>query len=251
MAIVECPSCMQEVDLGYIQLWERESETYECPYCHEEFDWTDQDEFKRINSSQTSRANRKSNAFLNSLEPRHSEKNFEFPILVGSLKARWKLLSFIEIIMILLLAPFVIGAVVRIPFLLLVIPIKILYDEFKRLKYRKEFEENTLNPEYLKGTGLGILPDLSAVLIAKRRVPSYVFEKEDITRIVLHEETYHSSATIYELHVCLHGFHALTIYGFDEGDSKNIVGRLLSLYDIDFQYTSHYNAPDTSGGGGG
>jgi len=25
----------------------------------------------------------------------------------------------------------------------------------------------------------------------------------------------------------------------------------LSLYDIDFQYTSHYNAPDTSGGGGG
>jgi endogenous inhibitor of DNA gyrase (YacG/DUF329 family) len=250
MAIVECPSCKQEVDLGSLPKG-RESETYGCPHCDQELDWTDQDEFKRINSSQTSRANRKSNAFLNSLEPRHSEKNFEFPLLVGNFKARWKIPSFIEIIMILLLAPFVIGAVVKIPFLLLLIPIKILYDEFKRLKYRKEFEENTLNPEYLKGTGLGILPDLSAVLIAKRRVPSYVFEKEDITRIVLHEETYHSSATVYELHVYLHGFHALTIYGFDEGDSKNIVGRLLSLYDIDFQYTSHYNAPDTSGGGGG
>ena len=250
MAIVECPSCKQEVDLGSLPKG-RESEIYGCPHCDQELDWTDQDEFKRINSSQTSRANRKSNAFLNSLEPRHSEKNLEFPLLVGNFKARWKLPSSTEIIFILILAPFVIGAVVKIPFLLLVIPIKILYDEFKRLKYRKEFEENTLNPEYLKGTGLGILPDLSAVLIAKRRVPSYVFEKEDITRIVLHEETYHSSATVYELHVYLHGFHALTIYGFDEGDSKNIVGRLLSLYDIDFQYTSHYNAPDTSGGGGG
>jgi endogenous inhibitor of DNA gyrase (YacG/DUF329 family) len=83
MAIVECPSCKQEVDLGSLPKG-RESEIYGCPHCDQELDWTDQDEFKRINSSPTSRANRKSNAFLNSLEPRHSEKNFEFPLLVGN-----------------------------------------------------------------------------------------------------------------------------------------------------------------------
>ena len=124
-------------------------------------------------------------------------------------------------------------------------------EEFKRLKYKREFAENVLNPKYLRGTGLGILSDLSAVLIAKSRVPSYVFEKEDITRIVLHEEAYQYGSSDYELYVHLSGFHALTIYGFDEGDSKNIVRILISLYDIEFKYTSHYNAIDTSGGGGG
>ena len=241
MPIVECPSCKQEVDLGYIQLWERESETYECPYCHQEFDWTDQDEFKRINSSQTSRANRKSNAFLHSLGNQAIGKNFEFPLLIGNFKARWKIPSPTEI----LLLPWIL------PFLILVIPIKALFNEFKRMKYKREFAENVLNPGYLRGAGLVVFPDLSAELIVKKGVPEYVFEKEDLTKIVLHEETYHSSATDYELHVYLHGFHALTIYGFDEGDSKNIVSKLMSLYDIDFQYTSHYNAPDTSGGGGG
>ena len=236
MVEVECPSCNQEVDLGFIQLGERESETYECPYCNQEFDWTDQDEFKRINSSKTSRANRKSNAFLNSLEPRHSEENFEFPLLVGNFKARWKLLTFNEI----LILPFVL------PFLILVVPISALFREFERMKYKREFTENVLNPRYLRGTGLVVFPDLSAELIVKRGVPEYVFEKEDLTKIILHEETYHSSATDYELHVYLHGFHALTIYGFDEGDSKNIVSKLMSLYDIDFQYTSHYNALEPS-----
>ena len=241
MAIVECPSCKQEVDLGYIQLGERESETYECPYCHQEFDWTDQDEFKRINSSQASRADRKSNAFLHSLGNRDAEKNFEFPLLVGNLKAKWKIPSVMEILNL----PFLL------PFLIFIVPMSALFEEFKRMKYKREFAENVLNPEYLRGTGLVILPDLSAVLIAKKRVPSYVFEKEDITRIVLHEETYHSSATEYELHVYLHGFHALTIYGFDEGDSKNIVSKLMSLYDIEFRFTEHYNPLDISGGGGG
>ena len=241
MVEVECPSCNQEVDLGFIQLGERESETYECPYCNQEFDWTDQDEFKRINSSQTSRANRKSNAFLNSLEPRHSEENFEFPLLVGNFKARWHVLTFNEILILTFVWPF----------LILVVPISALFHEFERMKYKREFTENVLNPRYLRGTGLVVFPDLSAELIVKRRVPEYVFEKEDLTKIILHEETYHSSATDYELHVYLHGFHALTIYGFDEGDSKNIVSKLMSLYDIDFQYTSHYNALDTSGGGSG
>ena len=236
MVEVECPSCNQEVDLGFIQLGERESETYECPYCNQEFDWTDQDEFKRINSSKTSRANRKSNAFLNSLEPRHSEENFEFPLLVGNFKARWHVVTFNEILILTFVWPF----------LILVVPISALFHVFERMKYKREFTENVLNPRYLRGTGLVVFPDLSAELIVKRGVPEYVFEKEDLTKIVLHEETYHSSATDYELHVYLHGFHALTIYGFDEGDSKNIVSKLMSLYDIDFQYTSHYNALEPS-----
>jgi len=241
MPIVECPSCRQEVDLGYIQLRQRESETYECPHCHEEFEWTDQDEFKRINSSKTSRANRKSDAFLNSLEPLQSEKNLEFPLLLGNLKARLNLPGFQELVLLVFVWPLVIIGVV----------IGSVVEEFKRLKYKREFAENVLNPKYLRGTGLGILSDLSAVLIAKSRVPSYVFEKEDITRIVLHEEAYQYGSSDYELYVHLSGFHALTIYGFDEGDSKNIVRILISLYDIEFKYTSHYNAIDTSGGGGG
>jgi len=235
MAIVECPSCKQEVDLGNIQLWVRESETYECQYCHQEFDWTDKDEFRRINRY------KRGDAFLHSLENWNVEKNFEFPLLVGNFKARWKPPSFNEI----LVLPFVL------PFLILGVPIRALFHEFERIKYKREFTENVLNPRYLRGTGLLVFPDLSAELIVKRGIPEYVFEKEDLTKIVLHEETYHSSATDYELYLYLHGFHALTIYGFNEGDSKNIVSKLMSIYEIDFQYTSHYNKPDSGGGGGG
>ena len=50
MVIVECPSCKQEVDLGSLPKG-RESETYGCPHCDQELDWTDQDEFERINTA--------------------------------------------------------------------------------------------------------------------------------------------------------------------------------------------------------
>ena len=242
MPIVECPSCNQEVDLGHIELWERDIEIYECPYCHKEFEWTDDDEMERIESLGRAKVTEdKANAFLNSLEPRHSEENFEFPLLVGNFKARWKLLTFDEI----LILPFVL------PFLILGVPIRALFHEFERMKYKREFTENILNPRYLRGTGLVVFPDLSAELIVKRGVPEYVFEKEDLTKIVLHEESYFRGKSDYELKIFLHGFHALTLYGFNKNDSEKIVSKLKSLYDIEFRYTEHYNQPDPSGGGGG
>ena len=244
MAIVECPSCNQEFDLSDIELSVRKRETYECPHCHEKFS-----NWKLLSLSgavrrkevmiegqrlRASRSVQKSKAFLKSLGNRNDKKNFEFPLLVGNFKARWKL-------------PIDVGTIIVIvfiwPLLFLVIPIKILYDVFKRLKYSKEFAENILNPEYLRGTGLEIRSNLSAVLITKRRVPRYVFGKKDITKIVLHEETWVQigRAPVYELYVHLHGVHALTIYGFNKRDSEDIVSKLVSLYDIEFQYTEIHN----------
>ena len=46
---------------------------------------------------------------------------------------------------------------------------------------------------------------------------------------------------VYELYVHLHRVHALTIYGFNKSDSEDIVSKLMSLYDIEFQYTEVHN----------
>ncbi len=256
MAIVECPSCNQEFDLSDIELSVRKRETYECPYCHEKFsNWKLlrlSGDFRRkevMIESQRLRASRsaqKSNSFLKSLENRADKKNFEFPLLVGNFKARWKRprlgFTLFALFFIIFVHPF--SALL----FLLVIPIKILYKEFKRLKYSKEFAENILNPEYLRGSGLEIRSDLSAVLITKWRVPRYVFGKKDITKIVLHEETWVEigRAPVYELYVHLHRVHALTIYGFNKSDSEDIVSKLMSLYDIEFQYTEVLNVGEGS-----
>ena len=172
MAIVECPSCNQEFDLSDIELSVRKRETYECPYCHEKFsNWKLlrlSGDFRRkevMIESQRLRASRsaqKSNSFLKSLENRADKKNFEFPLLVGNFKARWKRprlgFTLFALFFIIFVHPF--SALL----FLLVIPIKILYKEFKRLKYSKEFAENILNPEYLRGSGLEIRSDLSCLL---------------------------------------------------------------------------------------
>jgi hypothetical protein len=268
MAIVECPSCNQDFDLSDIELSVRKRETYECPYCHKEFsNWKlfslsgavrrkeQEIEGQRF---QASRTVQKSKAFLKSLENRNAEENFEFPLLVGNFKARrrGRLLGRFGIIIMVIFFFLSRGVEIYTVLLLLVvipllvIPIKVLYNELKRLKYSKEFAENTLNPEYLRGTGLEIRSNLSAVLITKRRIPRYVFEKKDITKIVLHEETWMhriGKAAIYELYVHLHGVHALTIYGFNKGDSEEIVSKLISLYDIEFQYNEVHHLPKPSG----
>lgn len=204
-----------------------------------------------------SRSVQNSKAFLKSLENRNAERNFEFPLLVGNFKARRKRIDDLGISGIIFIVIFIllsqgVGIYTVLPLLvipILVIPIKVIKNELKRLKYSKEFAENTLNPEYLRGTGLEIRSNLSAVLITKRRIPGFVFEKKDITKIVLHEETwvhFRRSAT-YELYVHLHGIHALTIYGFNKGDSEEIVSKLMSLYDIEFQYNEVHHLPDNTG----
>ena len=91
MAIVECSFCNQEVDLGHIDLWERDIETYECPYCHKEFEWTDDDEMERIESLGRARVTEdEANALIQSANNRDAEQNYKFPLLVGNLRARWE-----------------------------------------------------------------------------------------------------------------------------------------------------------------
>ena len=242
MAIVECPSCNQEVDLGHIELGERDIETYECPYCLKEFEWTDDGELERIEFMRAIQVNR-ANALVQSVNNRDAEQNYKFPLLVGNLRARWEITGekvWTWITMIVLW-----------PILVLIITYRILEAAFMRKKYKREFSENILNPAYLRGTGLVVFPDLSAELVAKRRVPKYVFEKEDITSIVLHEKSYDRGNSDYELKIYLHGFHALTLYGFNKIDSERIMSTLMSLYDIEFRYTKHFSKTDSGGGGGG
>ena len=243
MVEVECPLCTRKVDLG-----SDTNGTYECPYCQEDFDWNGKDKLQgRWRQSSIAQAERKSNDFLNALENRNTEKNFKFPLLVGNFKARWKRPTLDFTLFVLFLVIFVHPYSVLL--FVLVIPIKILYKGFKRLKYSKEFAENKLNPEYLRGTGLEIRSNLNAVLITRWKVPRYVFEKKEITKIVLHKETWseYGRAPVYELYVHLHRVHALTIYGFNKSDSEDIVSTLMSLYDIEFQYTEvHHSGGGTS-----
>ena len=93
-------------------------------------------------------------------------------------------------------------------------------------------------------------------MIAKPKIPAYEFEEGDLTKIVLHEEIYPRglgrSTSTFELFVHLHDFHAMTLYGFNENEAKNMVSKLISVYDIDLEYTSHYNSnPGGDGGSGG
>jgi hypothetical protein len=242
MVEILCPHCEEEIGLDDDAVGE-----FSCPYCHKEFEWTDDDELERIESlGRAKLTDDKANALVQSVDNRDAEQNYKFPLLVGNLRARWKV-TIVGMIM---------WIVTHTIFWFLFIPIfayDILHAEFMRIKYKREFSENILNPAYLRGTGLVVFPDLSAELVVKRRVPKYVFEKKDITRIVLHEESYYNAESNYELKIYLHGFHALTLYGFNKVDSKNIVSKLMSLYDIELRYTEHYNIPDfgIDGGGGG
>lgn len=241
MPIVECPSCNQDVDLGHIDLQGNGTEIYECPHCSAHFEWTSQDELERLED--LARAKKSEHKATNHLQ--RAEHHYKFPMLVGNFRARWWFpTSVTEVILLMCYIPLL-------PLLPLILISGFFIDEFKRIRYRREFNEDILNPAYLRGTGLVIFSDLSAELIAKRRVPKYMFEKEDLTGIVLHTESYSVGESEYELKIHLHGFHALTLYGFNQNDSKKIVNKLMSLYDIELRYTEHYNIPDISGGGGG
>jgi len=242
MVEVECPLCTSTVGLG-----SNATGTYECPYCHEDFEWTSWDELEGLEDwARAEISELKATELLQLVENQDAEKKYNFPMLIGNQKARWRIpTTTTEVIVI----------ICCIPVFLLVGPIILIFgllsDEIKLVKYRREFKEDILNPDYLRGTGLVVFSDLSAELVAKRRVPRYMFEREDITGIILHEESYSVGSSEYELKICLHGFHAMTLYGFNKNDSEIIVNKLMSLYDINLRYTHHYNRPDISGGGGG
>jgi|ETNmetMinimDraft_32_1059908.scaffolds.fasta_scaffold68307_2 endogenous inhibitor of DNA gyrase (YacG/DUF329 family) len=250
MVEVECPSCDETVDLG-----SPNSGTYECPYCDEEFEWEEEDDswelepFDREYFHQRKvlagkmALDRKTKNFL---KKKGTKKDYEYPLKVGNLKARWNFPGFDHMIAImitiLLFAPFVVCFWVI---------GKVVIDFPKLLRHKREFAKNILDPEYLRGTGLVILPDYSAKLIAKSRTPAYEFEEHDITKIVLHETAWSRGRSDYDLHVYLHGFHALTLYGFNHEDSEDIVMKLISVYDIELENTYRFIKVDSGGGGSG
>ena len=245
MVIVECPLCKEDVDLGRYELWQEEPEIFECPYCHEDFEWTSWDELERLDDlGRTEISNLKGAEFLRSIKNQRAQQNHKFPMLVGNRRARWINLGIWEVIVLICLLPLL-------PIYALFFVFGFLSDEIKRVKYRREFRENVLNPLYLRGTGLVVFSDLSAELVAKRGVPRYIFEKEDITGIVLHEESHSHGTSDYFLEIYLHGFYAMSLYGFNKNDAKIIVSQLMTLYDIDFRYTHHYSRDDFGGGGSG
>ena len=162
-----------------------------------------------------------------------------FPMLIGNLKKRRSEESiFIQMMRVISLA-----------LLLPILPFMYLLHLFQQQSYKREYAQNILNPAYLRGTGLLVRADLSAELITKGSVPRYMFEKEDITSITHHAISYGLSYTEFELRIHLHEFHALTLYGFSAHDSRDIVSKLVSLYDVEIHHTNEY--VDTSDGGGG
>lgn len=162
-----------------------------------------------------------------------------FPMLIGNLKKRRSEESiFIQIM-----------RVISVALVLPILPFMYLFHLFEQQSHKREYAQNILNPAYLRGTGLLVRSDLSAELITKGSVPRYMFEKEDITSITHHTISYGLSYTEFELRIHLHEFHALTLYGFNGHDSRDIVGKLVSLYDVEIHHTNEY--VDTSDGGGG
>ena len=250
MVEVECPLCSETIDLG-----NAEDGAYECPYCGDEFLWENEEDeidfeedFEEIVSKRYETINELKVSRL--LENRRSRDELKFPLKVGNLKARWKFPGVMETI--------AIGITIAIiwPIVLIVAPIQFIISQNKQSKRKKEFEDGYLDPEYLRGSGLVIFPDFRAKLIAKSKIPAYEFEEGDLTKIVLHEEIYPGaflkSNSTFELFLHLHDFHAMTLYGFNEKDAKDMVNKLISVYGIDLEYTSHYNNnPGGDGGSGG
>ena len=148
--------------------------------------------------------------------------------------------SFLEIMMI------VITALLALP----ILPFMFLYFVLQEQRFKREYAQNILNPAYLRGTGLIIASDLSAELITKGKVPRHTFEKEDITCINLHKFHTGLRDIDFEVRIHLHDFHALTLYGFSGADSRDVVSKLVSLYDVEVHHTSEYVDSGHGGGGG-
>lgn len=161
-----------------------------------------------------------------------------FPLLVGNLEDPRKGSFFtFDNVMLMCVAVFALP----------IMPFFLAHFLFQQWSFKREYAQDILNPEYLRGTGLMVYSDLSAELITKGKVPQYVFEKDDISGINLH--TFYGAGPKWsELRIHLHEFHALTLYGFSENDSRHIVSKLLSLYDVEAYHTNEY--VDSGHGGG-
>ena len=238
MVIVACPSCEEHVDLGQVDSIKGPT-IYECPHCQTEFEWTVTGDSDRTNHLGVGRASNSKASLLGRVaRNQRTGQNDAFPMLIGNHEDPRKKSFFTHVILVCVAL-----------FVLPILPFVFIHYLFQQWSFKREYGQNILNPAYLRGTGLMVNSDLSAELITKGKVPRYVFGKEDITCINVH--TFHTGLRdiASELRIHLHEFHALTLYGFSADDSRDIVSKLVSLYDVEVYHTREY--VDTSDGGGG
>lgn len=212
----------------------------------------------RKNSSPTAvtsgkSSNSKVNQFDWESQNQSTVQNDSFPILIGNLEELeldmdMDLPGFLEVFLQTI-------AVIRFISMLPFLPFIYLFNLFLQWKYEREYAQNKLNPAYLRGTGLMVYSDLSAELITKGEVPRHMFEKEEVTCINHHSFIMEGGGLLdVEIRIHLHEFHALTLYGLGIMlQSRDIVAKLVSLYDVEVQYTSEtrYWGDGDGGGGGG
>ena len=254
MVEVDCPLCMETVDLGTSG-----SGTYECPYCEGEFVWEsekshDFDVHHYENLARTTTIDRKIKELL---AKKVSKKNYSFPLLVGNKKARFQLgphwITYTVVFLFVGIAqPSILFGILITYALILLISAPFRFS--KHIKRKRDFLDGVLDPEFLLGTGLVIDKDLETHLIGKRGVPKYQFSRNDIEKIDLREHIYLGAVKDlkkFELHIHLHGFHALTLFGFNENDSVDIVTKMISIFDIELDYNYSIIRPESDGGGGG
>ncbi len=167
-------------------------------------------------------------------------EEYEFPLLVGNREPRRDSnMSDLLIPLALILCTF--G---------LIIPIWGITFFLNNSKYKREFENGVLNPDFLRGSGLVIFPDRSAELITKPNIPAYHFEADHITKLVHVNTDYGLGGATDHLQVYLHDFHALTLYGFNHREEKEIIEKLVSIYGIECEFEK-VDKTERGGSGGG
>jgi len=167
-------------------------------------------------------------------------EEYEFPLLVGNREPR-RASNVSELIVQLIFIFCTFG---------LIIPIWAIRFFLKDSKHKREYENGVLNPDFLRGSGLVIFPDRSAKLITKPNIPAYHFEADDITKLVQVNTYYGLGGASDHFEIYLHDFHALTLYGFNYQEEKEIIEKLVSIYDIECEFEKVDKSDGGSGGGG-
>ena len=173
------------------------------------------------------------------------EPEYEFPLLVGNREPCVILRPIETILLYLIFWPMAIGMTFGLVFL-----ISPIIDFLQNSKHKREYENGVLNPDFLRGSGLVIFPDRSAELITKPNIPAYHFEADDITKLVHVNTDYGLGGATDHLQVYLHDFHALTLYGFNHREEKEIIEKLVSIYGIECEFEK-VDESSRGGSGGG
>ena len=172
---------------------------------------------------------------------RELSQEYEFPLLVGNRVPRRDHNHLNHLLLNLIFIFCTFG---------LIIPIWAITFFLKDSKHKREYENGVLNPNFLRGSGLVIFPDRSAELITKPNIPAYHFEADDITKLVQVNTDYGLGGATDHLEIYLHDFHALTLYGFNHREEKEIIEKLVSIYGIECEFEK-VDESSRGGSGGG